>query len=254
MSLKARDIEAGYGGKQVLRGVSLDVGEREIVSLIGHNGAGKSTLLKSIFGLMPGVKGELVWQGNAIRGRAPADNLRDGIVYCPEGAKVFRTLTVRENLELGAFPFRGSKARIRANLPKVLELFPVLARKADTKGGQLSGGERQMLAIGMGLIATPRLAMLDEPSGGLAPLLVEQVFNAIRTIVNEFNTSVLLVEQNIKAAFRVADRVYVMANGAIIDSGSPDDFSRGDRLQQSFFAHGSIQGAAHAERSPIVMP
>ena len=250
MSLKILDLQAGYGNKQVLRGVSLEVGEREIVSLIGHNGAGKSTLLKSIFGLLPGARGTLQWSGESIRGRAPAENLRAGIVYCPEGGQVFRTLTVRENLELGAFPF-ASKERVRRNLPRVFELFPVLAERANVKGGQLSGGERQMLAIGIGLVASPRLAMLDEPSGGLAPLLVETLFKAIRTIVDEFDTSVLLVEQNINAAFRVADRIYVMANGAIVDSGSPDEFSQGDRLKQSFFAHGSTEGTASVARPSI---
>jgi branched-chain amino acid transport system ATP-binding protein len=242
MSLSVIDLQAGYGKKQVLRGVSLEVGEREIVAVVGHNGAGKSTLLKAIFGRLPDCTGEVLWQGQSIRGSNPAQNIRQGIVYCPQGGEVFRTLSVRENLELGGFA-PGQRDLVRKNLPKVLELFPVLASRANAKGGLLSGGERQMLAIGMGLIASPRLAMLDEPSGGLAPRLVESLFGSIRVIVKEFNISVLLVEQNINAAFLVADRAVVMANGTISDSGTPAELSQGDRLQQSFFGHESDPGA-----------
>jgi branched-chain amino acid transport system ATP-binding protein len=234
MSLQIRNLGGGYGKKRVLTGVSLDVGEREIVALVGHNGAGKSTLLKSIFGLLPDVEGEIAWFGKPILGRSATENLRAGIVYCPEGAQVFRTLTVRENLELGGYAFRDTAAA-RRNLAKVLDLFPVLAKKAATKGGQLSGGERQMLAIGIGLIASPRLAMFDEPSGGLAPMLVEAVFEAITIVVRDFNTSVLLVEQNIDMAFRIADRAYVLANGTVADSGLPADLVRDGRLHRSFF-------------------
>ncbi len=239
MSLQARNLEAGYGKKTVLRGLSLEVGDREIVALIGHNGAGKSTALKAIFGLMPGVRGDVIWNGKSIAGRPPADNIRDGIIYCPQGAEVFRGLTVRENLELGAFSLTGNDTPARM-LPKIFELFPVLERKMRVKGGQLSGGERQMLAIATGLVTAPRLAMLDEPSGGLAPMLVEAMFDAIRKIVVEFNTSILVVEQNISAAFRVADRAIVMANGVISDCGSPDELSKANRLHGSFFGAGSV--------------
>ena len=242
MLLSVVELQAGYGKKQVLRGVSLDVGEREIVAIVGHNGAGKSTLLKAIFGLLPDTTGNVLWRGHSIRGRKPAHNIRDGIVYCPQGGEVFRALSVRENLELGGFPF-AERDRVRQNLPKVFDLFPVLASRANAKGGLLSGGERQMLAIGMGLIASPRLAMLDEPSGGLAPRMVESMFEAIRIIVKEFDTSVLLVEQNINAAFQVADRGVVMANGTISDAGTPAELSQGDRLHQSFFGHEFDRGA-----------
>lgn len=234
MSLQIRNLHSGYGKKRVLTGVALDVGDNEIVALIGHNGAGKSTLLKSISGLLRRVDGEIMWDNKPIIGRSPAQNLRDGIVYCPEGAQVFRTLTVRENLALGGYAFRDSQAT-RRNTAKVLDLFPTLAKKAGLKGGQLSGGERQMLAIGIGLIASPRLAMFDEPSGGLAPMLVKSVFDAIKVIVREFNTSVLLVEQNIDMAFSVADRAYVLANGAIVDNGLPTELARDGRLHRSFF-------------------
>jgi len=242
MPLSVVDLHAGYGKKQVLSGVSLEVGEREIVAVVGHNGAGKSTLLKAIFGLLPDCTGDVLWRGHSIRGRNPAQNIRQGMVYCPQGGEVFRTLSVRENLELGGFAL-GERDLVHHNLPKVLELFPVLGSRANAKGGLLSGGERQMLAIGRGLIASPRLAMLDEPSGGLAPRLVEHLFDAIRIIVKEFDTSVLLVEQNINAAFRVADRGVVMANGTISDSGTPAELSQGDRLQQSFFGHEFDKGA-----------
>lgn len=243
MSLQVRDLEAGYGKKTVLRGLSLDVGEQEIVALVGHNGAGKSTALKAMFGLLPGVKGDVIWNGRSIRGRAPADNIREGIIYCPQGAEVFRTLTVRENLELGMFSLSGTGSFERM-LPKIFSLFPVLERKLRVKGGQLSGGERQMLSIAMGLVTTPRLAMLDEPSGGLAPLLVEALFDSIKRIVAEFKTSIIVVEQNITAAFRVANRAYVMANGVISDSGSPAELSEGDRLHRNFFGHGSAELSA----------
>jgi branched-chain amino acid transport system ATP-binding protein len=238
MSLKVRDLEAGYGKKRVLRGVSLDVGEREIVALVGHNGAGKSTLLKSIVGLLPGVAGQLDWFGRSILGRGPVRNLQDGIVYCPEGAQVFRTLTVRENLELGGYAIRDGAA-VKRNLDKVFDLFPALRQRAGLKGGQLSGGERQMLAIGIGLIASPRLAMFDEPSGGLAPQLVAAMFEAIHAIVRDFGTAVLVVEQNIDVAFRVANRAYVMANGVVADSGTPAELMEEGRLQRSFFGEGA---------------
>jgi branched-chain amino acid transport system ATP-binding protein len=234
MSLQIRNLGGGYGKKRVLADVSLEVGDHEIVALIGHNGAGKSTLLKSITGLLQDIDGEIIWNNTSILGRTPAHNLRAGIVYCPEGAQVFRTLTVRENLALGGYACSDA-AVARRNMEKVLDLFPALAKKAGLKGGQLSGGERQMLAIGIGLIASPRLAMFDEPSGGLAPMLVHAVFDAIKVIVNEFNTSVLVVEQNIDMAFGIADRAYVLANGAIADSGLPAELMRDGRLQRSFF-------------------
>ena len=234
MSLQIRNLHGGYGKKRVLTDVSLDVGNREIVALIGHNGAGKSTLLKSITGLLPPSGGEIRWDSTSIVGRNPAQNLRAGIVYCPEGAQVFRTLTVRENLALGGYAFGDAEAT-RRNIAKVLDLFPALAKKTGVKGGQLSGGERQMLAIGIGLISSPRLAMFDEPSGGLAPMLVQAVFDTIKIIVREFDTSVLVVEQNIDMAFSVADRVYVLANGQIADGGLPAELMRDGRLQHSFF-------------------
>lgn len=234
MSLQVRNLGGGYGKKRVLNAASLDVGESEIVALVGHNGAGKSTMLKSIFGLLPDIDGEIMWCGMPILGRTPAQNLQGGIVYCPEGAQVFRTLTVLENLKLGAYSFRDAAAA-RRNLAKVLDLFPTLAQKVGVRAGQLSGGERQMLAIGIGLIASPKLAMFDEPSGGLAPLLVAAMFNAIKNIVREFSTSVLVVEQNIDAAFGIADRAYVLANGTITDSGVPAELARDDRLHRSFF-------------------
>lgn len=238
MSLQIRNLGGGYGKKRVLNAVSLDVGESEIVALVGHNGAGKSTLLKSIFGLLPDIDGEIVWCGKTILRRRPAQNLQSGIVYCPEGAQVFRTLTVLENLKLGAFAVRDTTTT-RRNLAKVLDLFPPLAKKVGFKAGQLSGGERQMLAIGIGLIASPRLAMFDEPSGGLAPLLVDAMFDAIKNIVREFNTSVLVVEQNIDVAFGIADRAYVLANGTITDSGLPTELAQDGRLHRSFFGAGA---------------
>jgi branched-chain amino acid transport system ATP-binding protein len=234
MSLQIRNLRCGYGKKRVLNDVSLAVHDNEIVALIGHNGAGKSTLLKAIAGLLPKAEGEIAWDNGSILGRTPAQNLRAGIVYCPEGAQVFRTLTVRENLALGGYAFGNTQAT-RQNIAKVLDLFPALAKKAGLKGGQLSGGERQMLAIGIGLVASPRLAMFDEPSGGLAPMLVETVFEAVKVIVRDFHTSVLLVEQNIDMAFGIADRAYVLANGTIVDSDVPAELMKDGRLHRGFF-------------------
>ena len=240
MSLQVRNLNGGYGKKRVLQDVSIEVGESEIVALVGHNGAGKSTLLKSIFGLLPDIDGEILWRGRSILRRTPALNLREGIVYCPEGAQVFRTLTVLENLKLGTYAFHDAP-KSRQNLAKILSLFPALSKKLPVRAGQLSGGERQMLAIGIGLMASPRLAMFDEPSGGLAPRLVDAMFEAIKSIAAEFNTSVLLVEQNIDMAFGVADRAYVLANGAVSDAGLPSELVQGGRLQRSFF--GESRGA-----------
>lgn len=235
MLLQVRDLEAGYEKKKVVRGVSLDIDDNEVVALVGHNGAGKSTLLNAIFGVLPVERGEVLWNGKLIANRPPSDNLRDGMVYCPQGPEVFRTLTVTENLELGAFAL-PDKARVKTNIGRVLELFPALAQRRHRRAGFLSGGERQMLVIGMGLVCSPRLAMFDEPSGGLAPIFVESVFDTLRRIVSDFNTAVLLVEQNLQQAIRISDRMYVMTSGTIAAQGAPSELAASGALEKSFFS------------------
>ena len=235
MSLQIRNLRCGYGKKRVLNDVSLAVHDNEIVALIGHNGAGKSTLLKAIAGLLPKAEGEIAWDNGSILGRTPAQNLRAGIVYCPEGAQVFRTLTVRENLALGGYAFGNTQAT-RQNIAKVLDLFPALAKKAGRK-------RRTTRAVASGRCwpsasgSSHRRASPCSTNhrADLAPMLVETVFEAVKVIVRDFHTSVLLVEQNIDMAFGIADRAYVLANGTIVDSDVPAELMKDGRLHRGFF-------------------
>jgi branched-chain amino acid transport system ATP-binding protein len=229
MPLSIADLEVAYGKKVVVHGVSLEVGEREIVALVGHNGAGKSSLLNGVFGVARVRDGNVVWNGRSIVGAAPSANVRAGLAYAPQGAQIYRTLTVSENLVLGAYVVKD-RAEANRNIDKVYELFPILYERRNLHAASLSGGERQMLAIGAVLAPGPKLIMLDEPSGGLAPLIVERVFDTIRRLVDGFGVSVLLVEQNLSEAFRIADRAYVLAQGRIAAEGRPEELERDDRL------------------------
>jgi branched-chain amino acid transport system ATP-binding protein len=211
--LEARALAAGYGKKTVLRDVSVRVDAGEIVALIGHNGAGKTTLLRTLFGLLLARAGEVSFGGRPITGRRPALNVRDGLAFVPQGHGVFSDLTVRENLDLVAPSVRRSDP---ARLDAVFELFPILNERHAQRAGTLSGGQQQMLALGLALMQQPRVLLLDEPSLGLAPFLVQRVLEAVQTINQRFGTSILLVEQNIKQALRVAGRVYVMKVGQIV--------------------------------------
>jgi branched-chain amino acid transport system ATP-binding protein len=234
MPLSVRDLAVGYGKKIVVRGASLEVGTREVVALVGHNGAGKSTLLHGIFGILRVAHGSVTWNGRSITNSPPSANVRAGIAYAPQGAQIYRSLTVAENLLLGAYAIKDRR-KVENNIGKAYELFPILQERRSFLAGSLSGGERQMLAIGAILAVGPKLILLDEPSGGLAPLVVEKVFDAIRCIVNDFGASVLLVEQNLKEAFRIADLAYVMTKGAIVAQGTPGELDQGDKLRQHFF-------------------
>jgi branched-chain amino acid transport system ATP-binding protein len=235
MPLSVRNIFVGYGNKVVVRGASLDVADKEVVALIGHNGAGKTTLLNGIFGLLPVRQGEIEWNGHSIVKSTPANNVRSGLGYAPQGPQIYSTLTIRENLRLGAFNVRPQR-EADANIDKVFDLFPVLQERQSAKAGTLSGGERQMLAMGSIMAAGPKLVFLDEPSGGLAPMMVERMFNAIRRMVDDFGVSVLLIEQNIRAAFRVANRVYVMTKGTTVGNGTRAELEGSDRLREMFLS------------------
>lgn len=232
MLLEVRELEVHYGKKRVLDNVSLDVGEREVVALIGHNGAAKSTLMSAIFGVVGPTRGRVTYRGQDITGRKPAANLRDGIAYAPQGAEVFRSLSVVDNLMLGGFAL-AEQRQVAGNVERVFELFPALEARRRMRAGALSGGERQMLALGMLLVASPRLAILDEPSGGLSPLYVERVFSAIKEIAGTFRASVLLVEQNVSQALAIADRVYVLAHGRITFTGDPRTLDSAEALSRT---------------------
>jgi branched-chain amino acid transport system ATP-binding protein len=213
--LELDGIESGYGKKTVLQGVALRVHEGEVVTILGHNGAGKSTTLKTILGLLPARSGRVRFAGEPWANGDPPGNVRRGMALVPQGRGVFPDLTVRENLMLGAYTQRetGSAA---ARLRDVIELFPLLEERSTQRAGTLSGGEQQMLAIGMALMPRPRLMMMDEPSIGLAPVLVQRVLETVRQINRRFGTAIILVEQNIKTALGIAERAYVMKSGRVV--------------------------------------
>ena len=212
--LELRGVQSGYGRIQALRDVTLSVGAGEIVTLIGANGAGKSTTLMTICGLVRAQAGEILLEGESLRGLAPDAIVRRGVIQVPEGRRIFPQMSVIENLELGAF-LRRDRAGIRRDLDHVMELFPILAQRRHQPGGTLSGGEQQMLAISRALLARPKLLLLDEPSLGLAPLVIRQIFAIIRRI-NQEGTTVFLVEQNANQALKLAHRGYVLENGRVV--------------------------------------
>ncbi len=213
--LELKDIHTSYGNIDALKGISLKVFPGEIVTIIGANGAGKSTTLMSICGIVPLKKGEIYYDGRAVHGK-PADTLPElGLCQVPEGRRIFPRLSVRDNLEMGAF-FRKDHSEIESDLDHVFELFPVLKDRHAQLGGTLSGGEQQMLAIGRALMSRPKLLLLDEPSLGLAPLIVQKIFDIVSEINEKEGTTILLVEQNANLALQVATRGYVLETGAII--------------------------------------
>ncbi len=219
--LKVQNIQTYYGNIQALKDVTIEVAEGEIVALIGANGAGKTTTLMSICGITPSRSGEVLLDGDPIHDLAPENIVKKGIVQVPEGRRIFPDMTVLENLEMGAF-LRTNKRQIQQDLNYVMTLFPILEKRQSQLGGTLSGGEQQMLAISRALMARPRVLLLDEPSLGLAPLIIKQIFEIIRQINKENNTTIFLVEQNANQALKLADRGYVMENGRItlVDSAA----------------------------------
>lgn len=231
MLLSVTDLVAGYGAKSVIQGVSLEVGEREVVGIIGHNGAGKSTLLNAIFGVLRPIAGRVSFAGADITGRKPSLNVSAGIGYAPQGAEVFKSLSVAENLMLGGFAI-NDRQRVADGVERVEALFPILRERRHQRAGALSGGERQMLAMGMLLVAQPKLVILDEPSGGLSPLMVYRMYAAIREIATKLGASVLLVEQDLGNLLNVADRVYALANGRRTFAGSPDELRSNEAMSR----------------------
>lgn len=230
--LKLDNVHAAYGRLKALNGVSLEVNEREIVAIIGPNGSGKTTTLRVIFGLLPPSEGSVSMAGRRIDGEPAHRRARQGFAFGPEGGRVFTKLSVHENLELGAY-VRRNKAAIAEDLAFVYELFPRLAERRRKPGGTLSGGERQMLAIGRCLMLRPSFLMLDEPSLGLAPLVVEEIYNRIERI-RQRGVTILLVEQNAKKALEIADRSYVLALGRVALSGTGRELLGNAEVQRAF--------------------
>jgi branched-chain amino acid transport system ATP-binding protein len=233
--LKIRNLNAGYGSLRVLKGVSLHVSPGEIVTIIGGNGSGKSTLLNAVAGLVRARDGEIVFNGSGIRDSAPEAIVTAGCSLVPEGRLIFDTMTVRENLVLGAYTQlrRGRKSDVAADLEGVFAMFPRLRERAAQLGGTLSGGEQQMLAIGRALMARPRMIMLDEPSMGLAPIIVKGIFEEIRKLRDAGNT-ILLVEQNARAALRIADRGYVIETGQMVLEGTAEELLNNNDVQRAY--------------------
>ncbi|MER2263476.1 MAG: ABC transporter ATP-binding protein [Psychrobacillus sp.] len=230
--LKVENMDVYYGNIQALHNISIEVNEGEIVTLIGANGAGKSTLLKTLSGLLKPKKGEIQFLGKSIAGKAAQTIVKAGISHVPEGRRVFANLTVEENLELGAF-LRKDKAGITSDLTKVYETFPRLLERRKQLSGTLSGGEQQMLAIGRAIMAKPKLVLLDEPSMGLAPLMVQTIFKVIEEINND-GTTVLLVEQNAHMALSVANRGYVIETGKVVLSGPASELQSSEEVKLAY--------------------
>ncbi|SFN91087.1 branched-chain amino acid transport system ATP-binding protein [Formivibrio citricus] len=230
--LSIKNLSVHYGGIHALHGISLDVPAGQIVTLIGANGAGKSTTLNSIMGLVKADGGSVSWNGQEILGAKTKTIVESGIVLVPEGRRVFPNLSIDENLTLGAYA-RHNKAEIEADREHVFSLFPRLKERHKQKAGTLSGGEQQMLAVGRALMSKPKVLMMDEPSLGLAPLIVGMIFDIIRKI-NEEGVTVLLVEQNAKAALEVANTGYVMETGSISFSGSGKELLADDRVRKAY--------------------
>ena len=230
--LEVEDIHTYYGSIHALKGISLQVRQGEIVTLIGANGAGKSTTLRSINGLNHPREGSIRFQGQDISSEAPHNVVKMGISQSPEGRKLFPRMSVRENLEMGAFQ-RRDKANLREDLDRVYTLFPRLAERKSQRAGTLSGGEQQMVAIGRALMARPKLLLLDEPSMGLAPILVEKIFEIVREI-NEQGTPILLVEQNALMALDTADRGYVMETGRITLADDAKSLRQNEQVRKAY--------------------
>ncbi|AWI13341.1 ABC transporter ATP-binding protein [Caldifermentibacillus hisashii] len=230
--LKVEGIDVFYGNIQALKNVSLTVEEKEIVTLIGANGAGKTTLLKTLSGLLRPTAGTIQYLGESIRVKPVQSIVKAGISHVPEGRRVFANMTVEENLDLGAY-FRKDKKGIKQDLDKVFSLFPILHERRNQLSGTLSGGEQQMLAIGRALMAKPKLLLLDEPSMGLAPLLVKQIFNIIQEI-NKDGTTILLVEQNAHMALSIANRAYVIETGSVVLSGNASEMQNSEKVKEAY--------------------
>ncbi|MFO1321207.1 MAG: ABC transporter ATP-binding protein [Burkholderiales bacterium] len=231
--LEISDLRAGYGGVPVLDGVTVRVNAGEFVAIVGPNGAGKSTLFKTISGTVRATAGSLRFDGQDLLALAPHGRAHHGIAHVPEGRQVFPSLTVRENLEMGAYTEAGRRAW-EENLGRIHGWFPILAERARTPAGALSGGQQQMLAVARGLASSPRLLMLDEPSMGLSPAVADEIFERLVAIHRESGLTVLLVEQRVAEALHYADRGYVLEAGRIVLEGPHDALQRDDRVRQAY--------------------
>jgi len=231
--LELKNIKAYYGNIQALKDVSIKISEGEIITLIGANGAGKSTTLMSICGIVPPRSGEILFMGQPIQDLPPNDIVALGISQVPEGRRIFPFLNVAENLDMGAF-LRNDKDEIKRDIEYIYELFPILAERRNQAGGTLSGGEQQMLAISRALMAKPRLLLMDEPSLGLAPLIVKQIFEIIKKINAESKTTIFLVEQNANMALKVAHRGYVMETGRVSMADTAANLLANDEVRKAY--------------------
>jgi len=230
--LQTRGLEVAYGGIRAVKGVDLTVRRGELVCLIGANGAGKTTMLKSLCGMLPSTRGEILYEGASIGGKPSYELVRRGISLVPEGRGIFGRLTVEENIKIGAYARRDG-AGIRADMDRLYDLFPRLSERRVQWAGTLSGGEQQMLAIGRALMSRPRLLLLDEPSMGLAPMLVQKIFHTIKRIVEE-GVTLLLVEQNAKLALGISHRGYVMESGKIILTDSAEALLKNPKVRHAY--------------------
>lgn len=230
--LEVKDLEVYYGVIQALKGISFEVNEGEIVTLIGANGAGKTTTMQSIMGLIHPRNGKIIYEGQVINGMPTHKIVRLGMTQVPEGRRIFSELTVYENLVMGAY-IEKDKSKIKQDLEEIYTLFPRLGERKTQMAGMLSGGEQQMLAMGRALMSHPKLMMLDEPSMGLAPILVQQIFDMIKHL-HSTGTTILLVEQNAEMALAVADRAYVMETGEITLSGTGAELAQSDMVKKAY--------------------
>lgn len=230
--LEIKDLEVNYGVIKAIKGVSFDVNEGEIIALIGANGAGKTTILHTITGLIQAKKGSIVFDGKELTKTPPHKIVSMGMAHVPEGRRIFQQLSVLENLKLSAYT-RKDKSEIASTLKMVYERFPRLEERKNQVAGTLSGGEQQMLAMGRALMSKPRIILMDEPSMGLSPLLVSEIFDIIK-VINESGTTVLLVEQNAKKALSIADRAYVLETGKITLSGDAKDLINDESVKKAY--------------------
>ena len=229
--IKVNGLHAGYDLVKVLRDVTIEIGNGEIVAVLGSNGVGKTTLNNTLSGLIKPTSGEIYFDDVLISGRSPVEIVEMGLIHVPEGRKLFPNLSVKENLELGSY--RRGKLNRATNLERVMEIFPKLKERISQTAGTLSGGEQQMVAIGRGLMGDPRILLLDEPSLGLSPLLVEQMFTLIKQI-NDDGLSIILVEQNVIQSLAIADRAYVLEGGTVSLSGRADELQENGNLKKSY--------------------
>ncbi|HWQ30923.1 MAG TPA: ABC transporter ATP-binding protein [Negativicutes bacterium] len=230
--LEFRNVDAYYGKIQALKNISFKVKKGEIVTLIGSNGAGKTTVLKTISALLKPAKGDVIYNGKAINGLAAHQIAEQGVAHIPEGRKIFPRLTVKENLEMGAFRFNDNN-KIKKNLDYVYDLFPRLKERENQNGGTLSGGEQQMLAMGRAIMSEPAILLMDEPSMGLAPIIVQRIFTSIKEL-NDNGITILLVEQNANKALQIANRAYVLQTGNIVLEGSGEELLNNSMVREAY--------------------